>query len=1126
MLFLIPQFGLHAQLNQNCMVSVLNRSTQVDANGNWQILSVPSSFGPVRARAICLNNGLLSAGQTGLFTITAGQTTGFDATMVLGIVQSIPDALTIPQPAPLAAVGATTQLSVTAHYSTAPNSDVTAAVSGTTYTTSNSAIATVSPDGLVQAVSSGSVIVQATNEGAIGMTFVPVVLNAIDSDHDGIPDDIEIQNGLNPNDPTDALQDADGDGLTNLEEYRLGTNMRNPDTDGDGIFDLVELRLGLNPTLIDVTTIVKGKVVDNASNPVSGSIVVVFGILQATTDATGAFQLPYVPARLGDIVVSASGLISGQAVTGTSQTTSAMAAGVTDVGSIIVTQPSGAFTGVVSDPQGRPVTGALVSAFPIGSRQLPSTTPLVAAASDILGSYGLAVSPGDYAVNAFDPATGYQGRALATSLANTSVSLPLHIGPTGTIHGRVFHADGTAPYANILVGNAATSLPGTGTAADGSYSLVGVAAGPFQINIVDPVFAHMLTLGGATPLASGESRTVDIVDPGVGTVQVSVRDGSGNLLPGVTVKISSNTQFVDSSTQISQATALVQFSIVAGAFTVTANDSQTGLSASATGTAISGSTTVIVLQLQGNVPGTISGTITYDQSTPVPYPNVFVTQTDSSGQVHTYYPAFRSTTEDGKYVVAGVGVGSFTLTAQADSGLSTSVDSSVVSLSQAVIVNATMPPTATVNGTVLTSAGAPVPNTDAALSTPTLPYIASPQNTQFGFTDAQGNYTFHIPPGPFIVFADSGNLYNYLLDGSSAGIISQVGTTVTTNVTLPATGSVPGTVFASDGLTLVANAQLQLENFDNSSELGSYVPDVLVQTDPLGRFQLDNVEVGNVRVSAATSSQFGFTDGVLASQNPTNLNIVLGNPVTLPVRLSGSDGFIYGFYGLQTAGLGGTAGGQLLNPYANGSYSLLFNVAGNLIRAPIDDATRRYYRTELNGQQIGVEPTFHELGLAASRKVFVPTTGGFVRFLDTITNTTTVALTLPIRVDSSLYSGSGGTELHVNTPPSATGNTYALTDSTVCCYPALGHVFAGSNPPVPVTTTKFVTGDNEIYYEWNLTLQPGQSISLMHFAIQRDTTNLAGAQTQAQGLAALTDPNAVFGMTTAEKAQVVNFRIP
>jgi len=42
-----------------------------------------------------------------------------------------------------------------------------------------------------------------------------------DSDHDGMPDNWEMNHGLDPNDPSDASSDLDGDGYTNVEEYLL-----------------------------------------------------------------------------------------------------------------------------------------------------------------------------------------------------------------------------------------------------------------------------------------------------------------------------------------------------------------------------------------------------------------------------------------------------------------------------------------------------------------------------------------------------------------------------------------------------------------------------------------------------------------------------------------------------------------------------------------------------------------------------------------------------------------------------------------------------------------------------------------------------------------------------------------
>jgi hypothetical protein len=68
-----------------------------------------------------------------------------------------------------------------------------------------------------------------------------------DSDCDGLPDAWELAHGLNPNDPSDALQDADFDGLTALEEFALGTDPGKRDTDGDGVSDGDEVAAGTDP---------------------------------------------------------------------------------------------------------------------------------------------------------------------------------------------------------------------------------------------------------------------------------------------------------------------------------------------------------------------------------------------------------------------------------------------------------------------------------------------------------------------------------------------------------------------------------------------------------------------------------------------------------------------------------------------------------------------------------------------------------------------------------------------------------------------------------------------------------------------------------------------------------------
>lgn len=58
-----------------------------------------------------------------------------------------------------------------------------------------------------------------------------------DNDIDGMYDNYEFTNGLNPFDANDANEDIDGDGLTNLDEFYLHSDPNNVDTDNDGVID-------------------------------------------------------------------------------------------------------------------------------------------------------------------------------------------------------------------------------------------------------------------------------------------------------------------------------------------------------------------------------------------------------------------------------------------------------------------------------------------------------------------------------------------------------------------------------------------------------------------------------------------------------------------------------------------------------------------------------------------------------------------------------------------------------------------------------------------------------------------------------------------------------------------------
>ena len=241
-----------AQLNENCTVSVLNRTVRVNSDGSWVLPNIPANFGQVKARATCVQNGVTTAGESDFFTVTANGAVNLPS-IILGNSTQVPVSLSVAPGTPsLSTLGQTLQLVVTATYPDNSTRDVSAAGSGTNYTTSNPAIVTVSANGLLTAVANGTVVIQATNDGATGIVTAKVVISGVDSDGDRIPDDAEIRLGLDPHNPVDAQEDFDRDNLTNLQEFLLGTDIRKADTDGDGLSDESEVNThNTNPLLAD-----------------------------------------------------------------------------------------------------------------------------------------------------------------------------------------------------------------------------------------------------------------------------------------------------------------------------------------------------------------------------------------------------------------------------------------------------------------------------------------------------------------------------------------------------------------------------------------------------------------------------------------------------------------------------------------------------------------------------------------------------------------------------------------------------------------------------------------------------------------------------------------------------------
>ena len=163
------------------------------------------------------------------------------------------------------------------------------------------------------------------------------------------------------------------------------------------------------------------------------------------------------------------------------------------------------------------------------------------------------------------------------------------------------------------------------------------------------------------------------------------------------------------------------------------------------------------------------------------------------------------------------------------------------------------------------------------------------------------------------------------------------------------------------------------------------------------------------------------------------------------------------------------------------------------------------------------------------RKVFVPATDGFARWLNIIHNTTGAP-----QVVRAVSSNNVGSDLLTTIFTTSDGDTTPeLTDTWVTTFSnfnpttsgdvRLGHVLRGPLAPVGLSAISFVNGDDNPTWRYVFTLEAGQTAILMNFVTGKGTRTAAA--TTSADLAALTNPGSALDcMSAAEIGQVVNFR--
>ena len=864
-------------LSENCMATLLNRAVQVEEGGWFAIPNVQQEPGLFRVRVFCTEGGVTRGGQSDYIELSDdGNGILLSGPITLGELSPIPVSIRVASPvSQLTSEGETAQLEATL---TLPDGSTLLAPGreeGTAWSSSNPRIATVSATGLVTAVSRGRVVVRALNEGVQSTAIIEILIPE-DSDGDGLPDNYELANGLNPNDPSDAERDTDGDGLTNLEEFEEGSNPRVADTDGDGLLDgdeldsgtslttadtdgdglndgeevslgtdpllvdsdgdsiqdNLEIVLGTNPNEVDQTTSIVGRLVDEEGSAVENATATVFGSLTALSSSTGDFRIDAVPSFSGQVVIEALRILVGEVQTGASAPISLVSGGVTDVGEIVLSTNDGLLSGIVVDPFGEPVRDALV--------EVRVDDVLRQSRTDIFGRYLISgVTEGSVDVQVTDFSTGLRARGGAELQRNQSMVIDLELGAFGSIVGTVFQEDTVSPVAGGVSVTIRGAISDTVTTDfSGRYRFDFVPLGNFTLSAEDSEG----NIGSTSTSISTTSTVVEvpIAYLGQGLVQGVVLDAAGEPAEGVAVQLRGRNFGIFSQSLEGTTDSDGNFSfddVFVGDFTLraVATGSQT---AATVLSEVRGNGEIVSLDVTLAEAGMLRGRFfAEDGLTPLP------------GAVVTLMPSRIAVETDvnGEYDFEFVPLGSYQIEAMADDGNFGETQALLTAQGQVEVNDIVALGFGTVAVTVLDGAGQPVRGATV---------VATPAEgvSRRSNTNEVGQVSFRVLSGEVgVVVTLSGSEL-----GGSDLVTVQPNSVVESTVMLEEAGTIQGVAISSDQETTIRGARVVLTGAGLSR---------VTNTDSVGGFSFRNVPLGQYNLQVSDSRRtVRFSSSVVLSQ--------------------------------------------------------------------------------------------------------------------------------------------------------------------------------------------------------------------------------------------------------------------